>query len=278
MKYKLFDLIFKSEVKLSSVIEKASKSFDIKVVLSKNYLPNNYVSKSYELNDRQGFFFRKKVGLFEVTNGNKIKVTKFHNAQSEEIENALLNFPIAICMSQRGEFVLHASCVRLNNKTLLFSGPSHSGKSTLASYLHSRGAEIISEDISVINLKGSPKIYTYCPFIKLSKEAASFAKLSKSKRRYLLKKDRCGYPVELYKNKQSKLDTCFFIGPSTINKIDKMSNESALKNIFKYSYISTSDKDLQKVFTFISKVAFYRLEYVKEFEELKTIYSLIKKL
>lgn len=276
MKFKLFDLTFNSEVDLASQKKIASNSTDVRIFFSKSYLPANYKSKNFEINEGNGFYFRKKVGLFEVSNGKEIKITPFTNVQNDDIENALLNFPIALCLSQRGKFVMHASSVKLNDNTLLFSGPSHSGKSTLASYLYSRGGELISEDISVISLAESAEIHTFCPFVKLSKEAAFIAKLEEQT--YLFGNERGGYPVKPHKKNQSRIDKCFFIQPSNCNRIKELSNEHALRKVFKYSYISGSTDDQVKIFKFISKVKFYDLEYKKNFDEIPKIHEMIRRL
>ena len=69
MKFKLFDLTFNSEVDLASQKKIASNSTDVRIFFSKSYLPANYKSKNFEINEGNGFYFRKKVqnGVTGVT-------------------------------------------------------------------------------------------------------------------------------------------------------------------------------------------------------------------
>jgi hypothetical protein len=63
------------------------------------------------------------------------------------VRQLLLNQALPRYLAHTGELVLHASAVTLQNgKTVAFLGESDHGKSTLASYCHQHGAQIIDDD------------------------------------------------------------------------------------------------------------------------------------
>jgi hypothetical protein len=70
---------------------------------------------------------------------------------------------------------LHCSCVVKNNKGLLLLGPSHSGKSTLATALALSGFEFLSDDRAYCALRnGSLQAWGIPNFLKLRPEAQSW--------------------------------------------------------------------------------------------------------
>jgi hypothetical protein len=63
------------------------------------------------------------------------------------VRQLLLNQVLPCYLAHTGTLLLHASAVTLpNGKTLAFLGSSGRGKSTLASYCHQQGAQIIDDD------------------------------------------------------------------------------------------------------------------------------------
>jgi dephospho-CoA kinase len=58
-----------------------------------------------------------------------------------------------ILLHQRGDFVLHASAVRVGDRAMLFAGSSGAGKSTMAAALVKRGYPMITDDVCAISIK-----------------------------------------------------------------------------------------------------------------------------
>ena len=56
--------------------------------------------------------------------------------------------------------VIHASCVVLHGKALLITGPSGSGKSSLALRLIALGAELVADDRTILTLQGEALMAT----------------------------------------------------------------------------------------------------------------------
>jgi len=61
-----------------------------------------------------------------------------------------------------GTILLHASCVALNGRGLLITGPSGSGKSSLALQLMALGADLIADDQTEVSHDGTALV-ARCP-------------------------------------------------------------------------------------------------------------------
>lgn len=56
----------------------------------------------------------------------------------------------ALLLAWRGKLPLHASAIRIAGKAVLLCGPSGAGKSTLCAALVANGAELLSDDLTII--------------------------------------------------------------------------------------------------------------------------------
>jgi hypothetical protein len=69
-----------------------------------------------------------------------------------EVRLFLFGTVFGVLCHTRGVLPLHASCVRVGQRAIVFCGPSGSGKSTLALALAMRGHEIAADDVSAIDV------------------------------------------------------------------------------------------------------------------------------
>jgi hypothetical protein len=78
----------------------------------------------------------------------------------------------ALC-HQRGLFPLHAASLRIGARTIAIAGPSGAGKSTLSSALMRRGAELLSDDLTVLRVgaDGRIELLPAFPRLKLWRDA-----------------------------------------------------------------------------------------------------------
>lgn len=76
---------------------------------------------------------------------------------------------------------LHAACVVVKDKAVLFCAKSGRGKSSLAAYFYSKGYVVLADDVINVQLMDSGKLYAFpsVPRIKLSEEA--LIKIGKTK-------------------------------------------------------------------------------------------------
>lgn len=116
-----------------------------------------------------------ELGTFRISNGNSISFCPFPERKYDDALFSLTVF--GICMGtilhQRGEFVLHGSCVTRGNKTILVTGVSGAGKSTLAAEFLKNGWEMVTDDIALIKgiEEGHPMVQSSYPSQKLWEDA-----------------------------------------------------------------------------------------------------------
>ncbi|MBL6694064.1 MAG: hypothetical protein ISP94_04280 [SAR86 cluster bacterium] len=163
------------------------------------------------------------------------------------------------------------------NKTLLFCGKSHAGKSTTAAIMKTLGAEVLTEDISIIEINKTPKLISGPNYIKLSPAAAKI--LQNEELSVIEKQDKRSF----YKfNSRTKLnreniDKCYINVWAKQSSIKKLNNKDILTNLLKYSFNSKSDDNLVKILSFINKVEISQLNIEKDFLKIDSLVRVIGK-
>ena len=88
-------------------------------------------------------------------------------------EANLLNFVLTAALTLQGEEPLHATVVRLDDRSVGFLGDSGTGKSTLAAFLLAEGAELVTDDmLRIVYDAGAPMAWRGPPRLKLFDEPA----------------------------------------------------------------------------------------------------------
>jgi hypothetical protein len=91
-------------------------------------------------------------------------------AEAPEWRAYLLGPVLGVVCYLRGVLPLHASALRVGNRTVAFAGRSGAGKSTLATALTCRGHTLVTDDIcACTGLPGRPLVLPTYPAVKLSR-------------------------------------------------------------------------------------------------------------
>ena len=109
--------------------------------------PNGEITIQCVLRDKQ--YLLRFPGLcdFLITaDGKQVQFTPGKDVPEETIRHLLLDQVIPRILCHRGQLVLHASAVQINDQVLLFSGDTGSGKSTIASKFYRDGATLVTDD------------------------------------------------------------------------------------------------------------------------------------
>ncbi len=97
-----------------------------------------------------------RVGAFLVEGGRRVALAAAPAATTKDIALFLLGSIFGLLCHQRGLFPLHASAIDIGGQAVAFAGDSGAGKSTTAAALVQLGHLLLSDDVSVIDLSGSP--------------------------------------------------------------------------------------------------------------------------
>ncbi len=120
------------------------------------------------------FLGELKVGKFFVQNGRQIVIEPVPGIEEAVIRSVILGPSLSVLLRQRRFLVLHASCVRLENTAVAFLGHSRWGKSTLAEAFHTKGYNILTDDLMAVKMDvEQPIVFPGFPQIKLWSDAAT---------------------------------------------------------------------------------------------------------
>ena len=91
-------------------------------------------------------------GVFDIsTDGSRITWYYRADALPELVRNIVLGPALALALELAGFLCLHGSAVVLENQGLVFLGPKHHGKSTIASALTLAGARLVGDDLVAVS-------------------------------------------------------------------------------------------------------------------------------
>ena len=142
---------------------------------------SEYNDNETKIAKHYGYYFRRDVGLFEMFNGQVVKLTTVNLKASTSLDviRILLNYPMASIFFQRGYYVLHGSAVLFEGKVFMFVGRTKAGKTTLAAYLLKHNATLITEDTAIIRFRDNKAyILPSYPLIKISQDANKYMEFS----------------------------------------------------------------------------------------------------
>lgn len=186
MNYQLYDLKIKSNIEfpqMNIVSNCLYKDPDVEIVVEEtDELAKSVQELIKEGNNFgktiDGIWFKNQAGHFtiEYREGKSYMVCrKYKDVHISIVRSFLLGNALAIMLTQRNKIVLHGSTLVNGNETFLVCGGSGSGKSTLSMALIDKGKELMSDDISVIDIDpktGDCFAYPGFPEQKLCRDAA----------------------------------------------------------------------------------------------------------
>jgi hypothetical protein len=91
-------------------------------------------------------------GGFQIMHGREIVVDPAPGVNPELLRVLLMGRMMAYLLRQRGWLPLHASGVWIDGQAVLFLGVSGAGKSTTAAAFHSRGHQVITDDVGAVRV------------------------------------------------------------------------------------------------------------------------------
>lgn len=108
-----------------------------------------------------------------IYDGKEIIIEPVKGIDESLLRTVILGPALCVLLRQRGFLVLHASCVNINGKGVAFMGGSGWGKSTLATAFHTKGYDVLTDDVLPIKIeKNQAIVFPSYPQFKLCPDAA----------------------------------------------------------------------------------------------------------
>ncbi|MDB2685205.1 hypothetical protein N9Y11_04345 [Flavobacteriaceae bacterium] len=164
--------------------------------------------------------------------------------------------------------VFHASTISKNNRSIMFTGDSGNGKSTLVSILMANGYNVIADDFSPV-LRSD--LQTYCFPSAISVKEKSFDLIEqlhpalKSSNEYYINelKGHVKYLPPISKETSANCSGVVWVQYSEVaeNSMKKISRQEALKKFLTDAWVSKKEVNAKAFLKWIKKTAFYELNY-----------------
>lgn len=114
------------------------------------------------------------IGRFLFRAGQEVIIEPAPGVNQDKLHVSLSGSVMAVVLQLRGLLVLHASSVAINNQVVAFMGASGWGKSTLAKAFHTKGYDIVTDDVMAIETDADSAIVLPAfPQVKLLPDAAA---------------------------------------------------------------------------------------------------------
>jgi hypothetical protein len=205
----------------------------------------------------------------------------------ETLRHLLLDQVLPRVLSHRGQPVLHASAVFLNNGVIAFTGPSGAGKSTLAASFIKRGCDVLADEF--LPLETSPReIYAVPCYLGNRVWPDSQAVLFWDFRQAHPGKRRLGRPprLEATQIQQFPIRALYFLRPVNVScarppEIFRISQRDAMLELIKNSFqLDIRDRThAERLFSSSAEIArllpMYVLIYRHDYTTLPKIHELI---
>lgn len=244
-KYTAYGLNIHSSLKLPELISYNSAIADVVIrfdTLKSSPLINNSEYYSFASTKEGMYLFWQEIGTILISEGKEIIIDPLANFEVSRLRLFILGAAMGTLLHQKGYLVLHASAVAINGEAVIFTADKGRGKSTMAAALHSRGHNLIADDVVAIdfNDEGNVVVYPAFPQLKLWPEAVTH--LGKNpddlpqltskfdKREYLLKDSFVQQPL--------KLKQIFVLGHSSEIKATPLSAQEIIFYLIRNTYVT----------------------------------------
>lgn len=135
------------------------------------------------------------VARYYVRSGSRITIMPEAGVGDDDILVFLMGSAVGALLHQRNTLALHASAIVANGESVIFTGPSGIGKSTLAAGFHQRGYHFLADDVCAITTANvHPAVIPGFPRLKLWADVLKRLKTNKDE----LKSVRRGQGLEKY--------------------------------------------------------------------------------
>jgi len=164
--------------------------------------------------------------------------------------------------------VFHASTISKNDHSIMFTGDSGNGKSTLVSILMANGFNVITDDFST-TLRSDLKTYCFPAAISIKEKSFNFIEqlypdIINSKEYYISElKGNVKYLPPISEETSANCSSVVWVKYSegSENSMKKVSIRDALQKFLPDTWISNKEVNAKAFLKWIKKTTFYELNY-----------------
>lgn len=215
-KYRAFGLVILSEFPVLQITE-AEKQEPVDVRIVKKDLSEYGIAEvDFQAEESMMMLHVPAVADFRVTNGNCIEVDPDPVCTASHLAVYLMGSCMGAVLHQRGILPLHGSCVTDGSRSILITGDSGAGKSTMASEFLRHGWQLLTDDVSaILNIDDCPLVQSSYPSQKLWPDSLAHYKRDSAQIHSLYEKeDRKKYGVHV--------EDCFHEGTAPLSMIVRL--------------------------------------------------------
>lgn len=175
--YKVYGLNIESEIKIPELIilEKENEpNIDVTIYIDKMPESINIAKEQGRLEGfrkKEMWFYIKDIATYYIKNGQEIVIEPYINIDNHYIKTYILGSAFGLLLIQKNIVAIHGGTVVINDKAIICTGDTGAGKSTLTSALRLKGAKLLADDVSAIDIKDEIMVYPAYPQQKLCGDA-----------------------------------------------------------------------------------------------------------
>lgn len=223
--YKIYGLNVMSQIPL---IEAEACSFDkldfidVEIIISNipDYIKRNFIYKDLKRCYKKEIYFSiNTVAHYYILEGRHIFIEPMNGASWKNIRSFLLGYAFGRLFKQLDIVAIHGGAVSINNRGIILSGESNSGKTALTTGFINNNYGFLSDDVVVIdfNRNNEPILIPSYPYQKLRKDTAEYMNINDGS----LNNNRLG----------RELNDSFIYTPVKLNSLFEIVPDSSVREV-----------------------------------------------
>jgi hypothetical protein len=127
----------------------------------------------YHMVNGELIFWAEDVAAFKILGTTEIMIEPFEGGEMSSIDIYILGTAMGVILHRRGLLVLHGGAVNIQGQAVIITGDSGAGKSSLTNALYQRGYDLITDDLSVIEVSNPSVMIPSYPKQKLWRDSVN---------------------------------------------------------------------------------------------------------
>ncbi len=243
----------------------------------------------YEVSGNAYLLHVEGIADYYIQNGDTITIAPNEAASQEDIRVFLLTSVIAQLLHQRGAFILHGSAALIQDKAVLFLGPTIVGKTSLALELYQQGYPIVSDELCAIRMEmgkavilpGIPRLTVWKDTLeRAGEDPAAYTAIRQGINKY-------SYPIkETFLDKATEISAIIIMSSNNMRDITFKTVSGAKKfklimqNVFQLdskAYGSYKEKNYMHTVGIVNCAQIYQFEYNSRLHPSKELAAFVAK-